>query len=85
MTLYINLLNNTNYLWIYIRRFMRKLNIKPKIRRKRYNYIKLQPEQAGENILSRDFTSNYPNEKWLTDVTEFKVIGQKQKFTYVRF
>ena len=58
---------------------MRKLKIKSKIRRKRYNYIKVQPEQVGENKLSRDFISNYPNEKWLTDVTEFKVIGQKQK------
>ena len=79
MTMYINRLNNTNYSWKYIRRLMRKKNIKSKIRRKRYNYIKVQPEQVGENILSRDFTSNYPNEKWLTDVTEFKVIGQKQK------
>lgn len=79
MTMYINRLNNTNYSWKYIRRLMRKLNIKSKIRRKRYNYIKVQPEQVGENILSRNFTSNYPNEKWLTDVTEFKVIGQKTK------
>ena len=79
MTMYINRLNNTNYSWKYIRRLMRKLNIKSKIRQKRYNYIKVQPEQVGENILSRDFTSNYPNEKWLTDVTEFKVICQKQK------
>lgn len=62
-----------------------KLSIKSKIRRKRYNYIKVQPEQVGENILSRDFISNYPNEKWLTDVTEFKVINQKQKFIYVQF
>ena len=79
MTMYINRLNNTNYSWKYIRRLMRKLKIKSKIRRKRYNYIKVQPEQVGENKLSRDFISNYPNEKWLTDVTEFKVIGQKQK------
>ena len=79
MTMYINRLNNTNYSWKYIRRLMKKLSIKSKIRRKRYNYIKVQPEQVGENKLSRDFISNYPNEKWLTDVTEFKVIGQKQK------
>ena len=55
------------------------LGIKSKIRQKRYNYIKVKPEQVGENILARDFSANYPNEKWLTDVTEFKVIGQKQK------
>ena len=79
MTMYINRLNNTNYSWKYIRRLMRILGIKSKIRQKRYNYIKVKPEQVGENILARDFSSNYPNEKWLTDVTEFKVIGQKPK------
>ena len=83
MTLYINRLNNTNYSWKYIRRLMRILGIKSKIRQKRYNYIKVKPEQVGENILSRDFSANYPNEKWLTDVTEFKVIGQKHKI-YLR-
>ena len=83
MTLYINRLNNTNYSWKYIRRLMRILCIKSKIRQKRYNYIKVKPEQVGENILSRDFSANYPNEKWLTDVTEFKVIGQKHKI-YLR-
>ena len=79
MTLYINRLNKTNYSWKYIRRLMMILGIKSKIRQKRYNYIKVKPEQVGENILARDFSANYPNEKWLTDVTEFKVIGQKQK------
>ena len=79
MAMYINRLNNTNYSWKYIRRLMRILGIKSKIRQKRYNYIKVKSEQVGENILSRNFSTNYPNEKRLTDVTEFKVIGQKQK------
>lgn len=79
MTMYINHFNNTNYSWKYIRRLMRKLNIKSRIRQKRYNYEKVRPEQVGENILNRDFTASYPNKKWLTDVTEFKVIGMKQK------
>ena len=26
----------------------------------------------AENILNREFTADMPNEKWLTDVTEFK-------------
>lgn len=58
---------------------MRHLNIKSAIRRKRYNYTKVTPEQIGENLLNRDFTANHKNEKWLTDVTEFKAIGCKQK------
>ena len=30
------------------------------------------PQFIAENILNRDFTAEKPNEKWLTDVTEFK-------------
>ena len=30
------------------------------------------PQFIAENILNREFTSDKPNEKWLTDVTEFK-------------
>ena len=30
------------------------------------------PQYTAENILDRDFHADKPNEKWLTDVTEFK-------------
>ena len=30
------------------------------------------PQHIAENILNREFTAEKPNEKWLTDVTEFK-------------
>lgn len=30
------------------------------------------PECIAENVLNRDFHSDKPNEKWVTDVTEFK-------------
>lgn len=30
------------------------------------------PQYIAENLLNRDFRSEKPNEKWLTDVTEFK-------------
>ena len=30
------------------------------------------PQFIAENILNRDFTADAPNQKWLTDVTEFK-------------
>ena len=30
------------------------------------------PQYIAENVLNRDFHANKPNEKWLTDVTEFK-------------
>ena len=46
---------------------------------KESNYKKVKPEQVGENILERKFKADYPNQKWLTDVTEFKIPGYKQK------
>lgn len=30
------------------------------------------PQYIAENVLNREFTAEAPNEKWLTDVTEFK-------------
>lgn len=32
-----------------------------------------------ENILARDFATNVPNEKWLTDVTEFSIPVDNRK------
>ena len=31
-----------------------------------------KPQFIAENILNREFTADAPNQKWLTDVTEFK-------------
>lgn len=36
------------------------------------------PQQVAENILDRDFHADEPNEKWLTDVTEFKYINKNE-------
>ena len=56
---------------------MNILQVKADIRRKRPNHIKSTPEITAENILNREFSASKPNEKWLTDVTEFKY-GQKK-------
>ena len=39
------------------------------------------PQHIAENLLNREFYADAPNEKWLTDVTEFKyyVRGEKHK------
>lgn len=39
------------------------------------------PQVVAENILNREFYADSPNQKWLTDVTEFKYYlnGQKHK------
>lgn len=55
-----------------IYRVMRAIGLESVIRRKRPNYIKSTPETTAENILNRNFNAENLNEKWLTDVTEFK-------------
>jgi transposase InsO family protein len=36
------------------------------------------PEHVAENILDRNFYAGRPNEKWLTDVTEFKYVQSNE-------
>lgn len=72
MTLYINRLNNRHYSKNRVHRIMKLVNIHSVIRRKRKKYQPSTPEATAENILNRDFFAGAPNEKWTTDVTEFK-------------
>ena len=58
---------------------MKKLDIHAVIRRKKKKYYSSKPETIAENKLGRDFYATAPNEKWATDVTEFKVPGQDKK------
>lgn len=55
-----------------IYRLMKIAGIQSVIRKKRKAYIKSTPQYIAENILNREFTADNPNEKWVTDVTEFK-------------
>lgn len=55
-----------------IYRLMRVAGIQSIIRRKKKKYVKSMPQQVAENLLDRNFTAAQSNEKWLTDVTEFK-------------
>ena len=72
MTLYINRLNNKHYSQNRVHRVMKVINIHSVIRRKRKKYQSSAPETTAENILDRNFYAKAPNEKWVTDVTEFK-------------
>lgn len=58
---------------------MNVLGITARIRRKKVNRIRVKPEYTKENILARDFAAKAPNEKWLTDVTEFSIPGDGRK------
>lgn len=46
-------------------------------RRRRYNSYCGEIGPAPENLLTRDFSSCSPNEKWLTDITEFQLPAGK--------
>ena len=84
MTITINREYHTNYNIKRIRRLMRILHLQSVCRKKRYNYIKSTPEITAENILNREFYADAPNEKWLTDVTEFKYyVGVEVKKLYL--
>lgn len=79
MTSWINHFNHTNYKRKRVHRIMKKLGIHAVIRKKKKKYLSSKPEAVAENKLNRDFNATAPNEKWVTDVTEFKVPGEKKK------
>ena len=54
-----------------IYRLMNKLGLSSVIRKKRKKYLIVQPEQIAENLLNRKLEATLPNEKCVTDVTEF--------------
>ena len=56
-----------------ILRICRKLGIKSTIKYANDGCTRqaANPQYIAENILNREFTADAPNEKWLTDVTEF--------------
>lgn len=59
-----------NYKRVY--RLMRLAGIQSVIRRKKKRYLPSTPQYVAENILNREFLADKPNQKWVTDVTEFK-------------
>lgn len=79
MTEWINTLNNFGYNHKRVYRIMNLLGIKSKIRVKRKKYIQSTPEITAENLLARNFFASAPNQKWVTDVTEFKIKGSRKK------
>lgn len=61
-----------------VSRIMNQCGLTCKVRMKKYQSFK--GGNAGKiapNLLDRNFYANRPNEKWVTDVTEFHLFGQK--------
>ena len=79
MTSWINYFNHTAYSKNRVHKIMKKLGIHSAIRKKKKKYTYAKSDGSAENILQRDFYASAPNQKWATDVTEFKVPGEKKK------
>lgn len=60
-----------------VQRLMGELQLKSYVRIKKYRAYKGQIGHVAANLLERNFNAVCPNEKWVTDVTEFKIGSQK--------
>ncbi len=72
-------LHNRNYVINHktVQRLMKDLGLVCKVRMKKYQSYKGEVGKIAPNLLERDFSTEKPNEKWVTDVTEFSLFGQK--------
>jgi putative transposase len=60
-----------------VQRLMNSLGLQSVIRRKKYRSYRGEVGRTAANLLSRQFTADAPNQKWVTDVTEFSVGKEK--------
>lgn len=60
-----------------IQRLMRQHGIVCCVRMKKYKSYKGEVGKIAQNLLERNFEADKPNQKWVTDVTEFSLFGQK--------
>lgn len=61
-----------------VRRIMKQESLIVKQRRRqKYNSYKGEITPAVENVINRDFHADKPNQKWLTDITEFSIKAGK--------
>ncbi|TNX53501.1 IS3 family transposase, partial [Enterococcus faecium] len=56
---------------------MAELDLKCTVRVKKYKSYRGEPGRIAPNKMERKFTAEEPNRRWVTDVTEFKVAGEK--------
>ena len=49
----------------------------PSVKRRKYSSYKGELSPEVENIINRDFHAEIPNEKWLSDITEFSIPAGK--------
>jgi len=60
-----------------VQRLMKQLGLKCMVRIKKYKSYRGEVGKTAPNLLKRNFKADKPNEKWVTDVTEFSIFGRK--------
>lgn len=60
-----------------VQRLMKKMGLQCLVRMKKYKSYKGTVGKIAPNHLDRQFAAGVPNEKWVTDITEFKLFGEK--------
>jgi putative transposase len=60
-----------------VQRLMEELELKALVRAKKYRSWRGEVGRIAPNLLNREFSAQQPNQKWVTDVTEFNVLGHK--------
>ena len=60
-----------------VQRLMKELGLVCRVRMKKYRSYKGEVGKIAQNLLNRDFHADRPNQKWVTDVTEFSLFGEK--------
>ena len=67
--------------WVVARKTVLKrmqvLGVRCQVRRKRFTTYRGAVGTTAPNVLNRDFTATAPNQKWVTDVTEFRIGDDK--------
>ena len=60
-----------------VQRLMKELGVVCRVRMKKYRSYKGEVGKVAPNLLGREFYAERPNQKWVTDVTEFHLFGEK--------
>ena len=60
-----------------VQRLMKEMGVICRVRMKKYRSYKGEVGKVAPNLLGRDFHADKPNQKWVTDVTEFHLFGEK--------
>lgn len=60
-----------------VQRLMRDMGLKAVMKRSKYRSYKGEVGKIAPNIIARDFTATHSNQKWATDITEYKINDEK--------